>query len=109
MPIYCFNIINPKNKNFDIEELKKFIRKLYIDLYNDICKKENIKDDKFSFGDKFIITYAKDIQRNDNNILCINSNHVKTVKAIVKVNNKPVSNVYDYMKVTNLTYETLNK
>lgn len=32
-----------------------------------------------------------------------------TKEAIVKVNNKPVSNVYDYMKVTNLTYETLNK
>ena len=32
-----------------------------------------------------------------------------TKEAIVKVNNQPVANLYDYMKVLNLTYKTLDK
>jgi phosphopantetheinyl transferase (holo-ACP synthase) len=32
-----------------------------------------------------------------------------TKEAIVKVNNRPVANLYDYMKVLNLTYKTLDK
>jgi hypothetical protein len=32
-----------------------------------------------------------------------------TKEPIVKVNGKPVANLYDYMKVLNLTYKTLDK
>jgi len=71
---YCFNIENPRNVEYDVDELKKFVQKLYTDV-----EPEHFQGDSVPF----VTIYS----RSDNNV-CIQmtSRGKKNIELVEKIN-----------------------